>query len=294
MATKIWVGTDVGNEGDWDVAANWSPSGVPVSTDDAFLDNTAQSVTAGFAQSAVALTSLTITNTFTGQIGDASTYLAIGTAALDIGIAMGSDRTTKGSNFIKIDLGSATACQANIHNSNATGSDANLPSIQLIAANASTDIFVTGGVVGVAMAADDTATIGDATISTRPGSETSPSLSLADGVTVTNTTIADGVAYLSSLPTTLTVTGGTVTTQGSDAITTVNVKGGAGIFNASGTITTLNIELSGEADFLKSSVARTVTNCNLGVGVLKLNKDNVTLTNDIVLSKTGASSISLT
>jgi hypothetical protein len=39
MATKLWVGTDSGNEGDYSTAANWSPSGVPVATDDVILAN---------------------------------------------------------------------------------------------------------------------------------------------------------------------------------------------------------------------------------------------------------------
>ena len=56
MATKIWVGTDSGNEGDINTAANWSPSGVPVATDDVYFENSSQSVTDGLATwAAVAL-----------------------------------------------------------------------------------------------------------------------------------------------------------------------------------------------------------------------------------------------
>lgn len=41
MATRTWIGDDVGNEGDWTVAANWSGAAVPVSGDDLVFDGTA-------------------------------------------------------------------------------------------------------------------------------------------------------------------------------------------------------------------------------------------------------------
>lgn len=291
MAIKTWLGTVTASLGDWSVAGNWSPSGVPVNGDDVFLDNSIQSVAAGFSQGAVLLASLTITNTFTGSIGDALTYLAIGASQVDIGKAIGSDRTAKGSQFIKLNLGT-DAAQIRVHESKKTGTDPNLPPIQILAVNAATDLFVTGGVVGVAVGPAEVSTLGDATISAGPGKKTSPSMTIGLGATITNVDIAEGDSFLLSTPTTLTVTGGTVTTQADGAITTANVQGGKLISNSTGIITTLTIDRSGEVDFLKSSEVRTVTILNLGVGVLNLDKDVVTLTNDIVLVKTGATTIS--
>lgn len=46
MATKTWVGTDSGNEGDVNTAANWSPSGVPINGDSIIVNgDTTQNMT---------------------------------------------------------------------------------------------------------------------------------------------------------------------------------------------------------------------------------------------------------
>lgn len=81
MANKVWVGTDSGNEGDWSVAANWSPSGVPVNTDNVIFDGTSnQAVTAGLNQSAVTLTSLFVSDDYSGAIAASGGYLQINSA----------------------------------------------------------------------------------------------------------------------------------------------------------------------------------------------------------------------
>lgn len=53
----------------WNVAANWSPSGVPQTGDDVYLDNFAGDIKYGLDQSAVTLASLRATASFTGEIG---------------------------------------------------------------------------------------------------------------------------------------------------------------------------------------------------------------------------------
>ena len=45
MATKTWVGTDSGNQGDYGTAANWSPSGVPLAADNVIIANSSQDIT---------------------------------------------------------------------------------------------------------------------------------------------------------------------------------------------------------------------------------------------------------
>ena len=47
MATKLWNG---GVSGDWSVAGNWTPSGVPTNGDDVYLENNAVDVDAGLNQ----------------------------------------------------------------------------------------------------------------------------------------------------------------------------------------------------------------------------------------------------
>ena len=69
MATKLWVGTDSGNEGDLNVAANWSPSGVPSGGDDVvFRDSDQDADTSLDALSAVELGSLTIHQSLRGTL----------------------------------------------------------------------------------------------------------------------------------------------------------------------------------------------------------------------------------
>jgi len=49
MADKVWNGIDPGNEGDLSVAANYTPSGVPISGDNIFFTTGTQAVTGGFS-----------------------------------------------------------------------------------------------------------------------------------------------------------------------------------------------------------------------------------------------------
>lgn len=63
MAIKTWLGNDVGNTGDLNIAANWSPSGVPIAADDVVFDDQGQSITANEdALAAVALDSIVVTD----------------------------------------------------------------------------------------------------------------------------------------------------------------------------------------------------------------------------------------
>jgi hypothetical protein len=116
MATKLWVGTDSGNEGDYSTAANWSPSGVPVATDDVILANSSQDITAGLDQSAVALTSFTVDLSYTGLIGSSdSDFLEIAASTVVIGQRRSTSGNFTGSKRFNLDLGSSTAAQVKIY-----------------------------------------------------------------------------------------------------------------------------------------------------------------------------------
>ena len=85
MATKTWVGTDAGNEGDWATAANWSGSGVPADGDTVNILSGSQGVVEGFAQQAITLAKLNIGGTLAGcDIGAPGTPLVIGATAVAI------------------------------------------------------------------------------------------------------------------------------------------------------------------------------------------------------------------
>ena len=78
MATKTWIGTD----GAWGTAGNWSPSGVPVSSDDVYITSGSDNID-GSDQSAVTLGRLVVGPKFTGDIATSGTKLQINATSLD-------------------------------------------------------------------------------------------------------------------------------------------------------------------------------------------------------------------
>ncbi len=274
MADKLWVGTDSGNEGDWSVAANWSPSGVPASADDVYLRDSSQAVTAGFAQSAVTLDSLNIAQSFTGQI---ATHLAIGATVLDIGRHDGPG-SPSGSSLLKIDLGTAQSA-VTIHNSgNPTTSTAS--AIQLLAVHVATTVVVAKGKWSLAGGYGEVSTVASIFASFVTNSKTDVQSVIGAGVTLT-TLDACGQTYMACAATTINNWGGTITTSGSGAIATINNYASA-ILNGDGTVTAYNGQADSSADATRLPLARTFTNIALARGAsIKIDPDYVTVTNGI-------------
>jgi len=72
--TRIWSGSD----GDWSVAGNWDPAGVPINGDTAILNGTNDvAITDGLSQSAVTLALLFVGDGFTKDVGSAASPLNI-------------------------------------------------------------------------------------------------------------------------------------------------------------------------------------------------------------------------
>lgn len=292
MSTKLWIGTDSGNEGDWSVAANWSPSGVPTNSDDVYLENTSQSVTSGFSQSAVTLASLNIGQSFTGEIGTATGELAISATLLRIGYHNGQG-TPSGSNRIKLNLGSVQS-EIIITNTSVSSTDTYLEPVRIKGTHASNTIQVLGGTVGVATTdASEAATISEASVLGN-----NARLHLPAGVTLTTLNVAAGTCSVGCAATTIEQTGGSLTTYGEGAITTVNVDSGRAALNSDGTITTLRVGSAGSVDMSGDARAKTVTNCEVyGGGGLDINNGNpqsITLTNGIDLVRTTVSDALIT
>lgn len=279
MATKKWLGNDAGNEGDWATAANWSPSGVPVAADDVILANTSQSVTAGLDQSAVALTSITIDQSYTGSVGTAETdFLQVAASVAVIGQSRSGLGTLTGSRRLNLDFGSSTACDIQVYNTSTVAQDINRTPLRIKAGNASTDLIIYAGVASVSDDTEDTSTIGDIIVN-------GGSLTIGSGVTLTSITQSGGVCSCQSSTTTVTVKSGQLNFyDGATAstITTCTVED-AGVFNhfASGTITTLNAGAT--VDLNRTQKPKTVTTINLSQGAnLIIDTGNVTLTNDLI------------
>lgn len=279
MATKLWLGNDSGNEGDWDTAANFSPSGVPANGDTVILRDNSQGVTDGFDQSAVALAALYIDRSFTGDIGDDDNYLQIGSALVVLGEHDGPG-SPSGSGRIKLDLGSATVATVISHYSG-TPTDTGQAAIRLLADNASTSIEVIKGTLAVAPDPGETSTVGTITVAYDSQLTNDADVFIGDGVTLTTLSTKGGQTLLQCAATTVNASAGELTTRGSGAITTLNATGATVISNSTGTVTTVNIS-GGHVNTLKSSQARTFTTVKLEKGgKLSYDPNVLTITNKV-------------
>ena len=285
MATRYWIGTDSGNEGDYGTAANWSGATVPEAGDSVVFRNSSQDCDDTLDQSAIALTSFTVEQSYTGKIGtvtgNAPVYLQIATALLDIGRHDGANAPA-GSTQLLLDLGSGTACIGTILNSATTAAAANLMPIQIIAANAGTKIYVKKGRVGFANATSgETSTIDTIDVGYVSSPASDATVSTGSGLTLETWNQTGGRATLRSATTVgLVIRDGQLRTEGSGAHPAISVYGGELVSNSTGTITLLNC-YGGTTDFSRSNQARTVTTTDVWGGTtLKLNPAVVTLTND--------------
>jgi len=284
MANKIWLGTDTGNEGDWSVAANFSPSGVPTSSDKVWLTNSTQSVTDGLDQSSVTLAEVHIDQSYTGSIGTQGSPLQIGADRADIGEHYGFG-TPAGSQRINLDIVTPSGAGAStivVHNTCTSSADSYLPPVRIKTANAGSTLQVLKGYVGLAVdSPTDTATIGTVTIDFVTNRSSDANVEIGEGVTMTTLSKNAGACTLRCAATTVTNRYGELTTTGSGAIGTMNVDGGDVIPKSSGTITTLDAD-GGTVDFTRSQVARTVTNASRSGGAtIKYDQAVATFTNGI-------------
>lgn len=293
MATRIWIGTDAGNQGDLNTAANWSGAAVPIAGDDVYFNGSStQNVTGSLtALSAVALTSLTIDQDYTGTIGTESSFMACDPGTLTIGGSTSGLQTAAGSGRINLDLGSNQQTVVVINTAN-TATDTNRMPVRLLMNNVSNAVHVRRGKVAIEDNPGDAGQLSTLEIDQDGPGSTSTRVIAGAGLTMATVTVKAGTAYLHNAITTLNVLGGTAYTEGSGAITTLNVGGtkpaatsGKLVSNSTGTITTLNL-YKGTADFTDSEEARTVTNFNWYGGTFSIPTD-LTLTNNIVPSGTG-------
>lgn len=274
-AVKIWAGAD----GNWAAAANWSPSGVPANADDVYLEDASQSITAGFNQSAVALTSLNISRTFTGYVGDSNGYLQIGATTVNIGYYYGKG-TPAGSGRIKLDLGAVDSTVTISYS--AASTDTNKHAIRLKANDANTIIHCLKGDVGLATDTNEVSTVGTINIGWLTNQGNDCDVEIGSGVTLTTLNKTGGECTLQCAATTVNCDYGDLSTAGTGAITTATIKGGKLISNSTGTITALNVIENGQADFSLSNAARTVTTAKVGdSGWIKYDPSVLTLTNKI-------------
>ena len=286
MANKYWLGGTSSTETDWNVAGNWSPSGVPTTSDDVFIEanpsGTDYNIAASLATpAAVNFASFNVAKSYSGTIGTTAEYLQIGkiNTSVNIGYKHGSG-SYSGATAIKLRIADADPCAINVDDASTVGYGG-YGSVQIVHANAASVLSVNGGYVSVSSNPIDTASR-FAVVNVSGGI-----LDMGTAVTNAVVNVKGGTAYLNSAATTLNLYGGTLTSNGTGAYTTINVNTGASyVSNSTGTITTLNV--SGTADFSQDPQAKTVTtiyafpkfNLNLATGVL----NSVTVTNGVIFS----------
>lgn len=239
----LTMSTPVANAGPnaWDVATNWSGGAVPVNNDEVFIEDLATPILWGLDQSAVTLTSLTVSQTYTGKIGldwtvfttaaDGVTssalaseyrecYLKIGCSGLvDLGKQQGAG-TPDGSGRIMIDFG-ATAPTVVVHQTADESSETGRNAVRLKCNSASAALIVrlAPGGVGIATEkATETTTIG--TISVNDLNSTTV-VCVGAGVTLTSWNQTGGTHTLEAAATIPIVKaeGGILTTHGDYTIT---------------------------------------------------------------------------
>ncbi|MCH8923988.1 MAG: hypothetical protein IIA67_12670, partial [Planctomycetes bacterium] len=80
MATNAWLSTADGNYG---TAANWSAGSIPAINEEVIIPAGTPSITAGLAQSGVAIGGFYVEEGYEGTIGDPANYLSIDRNNLD-------------------------------------------------------------------------------------------------------------------------------------------------------------------------------------------------------------------
>lgn len=301
MATKLWVGGNSAGANDASVAANWSPSGVPTSSDDVVFDGAVSVVncTAGLNQSAYTYVSLTIYDSFTGYIGTASAPYQAGATTCTIHAPSGI-ASPQGSTRINLDLGSSqTDCA--ILGSASSGQDTGMPPIRIIGTHTSNDFFISGSArVGIAAGDDSEAAAFANLIVTANAAGQAPHVTLGTGISTSTSmemsagTVIDRGCGIG----TVVMNGGTFTTYKAAAFSAgITVNGGTLNYNSSGTLASLTVGDGGTADFSRDGRAKTVSNVYLHAGsTLNLNNGNalsITLTNGIDLEDCGPQDVTI-
>ena len=288
---------------DWSTALNWSGGAVPVASDDVVISNSSANIVYGLDQSSVAIDSLKVEQTFTGELGlpynkfatsangetfDTSAieyrehYLEIDVDEIEIGGHSGIG-SPSGSGRIKIDNVKSGASTTNIIKTGGSSADSGFPAVRLLAANAGADIFVreARGGVGIALGApSETSTVGDVIVSAE---NSNTQVLIGEGVTITNFEQSNGNNSLNAAATvtSVTVNGGQLTTEGDYTITTLELTEGTVFCNhvktAGNAITTANLT-GGTLDGTNSTVARTWATVNPDGGSIAVDDDYVTIT----------------
>ncbi len=233
MATLTWLGTDAGNEGRWDIPANWSTTGsvaaIPVDGDDVVFGLNAQSITGGLDQNAVELNSLAFSNLYTGSVGANSTPLEIDALILTYA-GQGTEAWIAGV-FPQLDVNDAASGADSLHLSVVvTGK---------LTISAGRTVTLDGAISSIGGSYAPTASVvAELIVQSRPSLQ-SPTVIIESGCTITTLRVENGTVTCSSPVATIEIYGGQLTVDSGD-VTIWRQSGGVGTWTAEGaTITDL-------------------------------------------------------
>jgi len=282
-----------------DALDNWAGGALPTTSDDVVIDAGPSILYGLTAISAVALGRAEIRQSFTGLIGleksafatslDGATtsdsapeyrgcYLELTADEIVIGEHVGPGAPA-GSARLCIEQKKAGASILDVQNTASTAINSR-PAVRYLAANASADVLVQRAPagVGIAQEADETATVGDVTVSDET---TASAVFVGHGTTLTTYSQYGGLNVLSAAATITTVNtwGGQLDIVGYDyLITTLNVYRGEindqHINTGANEWTTIN--LLGGTLSLPSVGSRTYTTLNLDTGRIEADYDDLT------------------
>lgn len=304
------VGTAQSGPNDFNTAANWSGGILPADTDNLYFENSAIDLLYGLlaasrTDTSIALTSLNSDKSYTGKLGQGSIPFQIGATAVNIGYHYGYG-SPAGSARLNLDLGTIVTT-INVFGSAAAAYESALDPIRLMMSNVNSVLNVMGGKVGVATNfAGELASLATINVS----NIVAATVNVGVGCTVVTYKQIGGTNVFRGIGTTIiTVEGGTLTTDSTDAIvtfnvndgtvyivnigaiTTLNLGGGTAYYDSTSTVTTANV--TGILDFRRTLNARIFTTTKLYKGGKIYDNAITTFTNGIALQQCDISDVTL-
>jgi hypothetical protein len=277
------------------VAGNWSGSTLPVDGDTVIFADSDVDCLYGLDNNGVTPAEIYFDSSYTGKIGlpvynDADYYeyrdrfLKYGNSgdAGNISITVGQGEGS-GSPRIKFDAGTGRITLTVL--GTGIASTENERAFEFLGTNASNEVNVSSGSVGIALHAGSVATVATLRVGYQTNVDGDSDVLCGLGATLTTVTQSGGVVETRTNLTTLTVDGGEHI-KSSGSVTTANINGGTLIYNTTGTLTTLVAAPTGILDFSRDLRTKTVTNLTVNSGsTLKDPHGVVTYTNGILFSR---------
>ena len=291
--------TTASSPNDVGLAANWVGGSLPANGDTVIIENTDSSLLYNLDDLAsVALASLQIRQSFTGEIGlpafgaDYYEYRTTKWQIASSSVVIGQGSGT-GSGRIQLDLRS-TQTEVIVWNTG-TPDDPDIGAVSIIGSNASNVVRVAKGSVGIATAlASDTATVATLEMAFDTNQDSDSSVTVGSGVTLTTIKVYGGEHEIRADFTNLTQYGGrTRLMTGVSPSGAIDILGGQCLYDSDGTLTQGYVAAGGELIFGKFD-ARTVTNLSIYAGATVRDPfDTVTWSNGIILVRCSIEDVTL-